>query len=302
MHLRPEIINLIAESMLAYSQKVGDPVPDPRWDKYKEDLLKLNSDDEFYTLYDLKTDRIIWHHGIDKWLGYLEPDKFDVLGMSKLVHPFVYPFYEAFGIGMDTVIVNHEGILEFMNPRYSINIPVRKANGEYVSVKQISYPIHFDKNNCMVTHFNKHRINGIYTGQPLETSISIGDEKQEHLMPIIFKAVTEIMDYTHTKYAFTRDELRLLDAAYQVRHETKRNELLSKQFYRDIRNLNTSIVAKTKWMFQIDKIKAMPAENTPLSNFHTCLPKLGDIYDISAFLIHSRIKPVLDMKLKESLY
>ncbi|MBL7818601.1 MAG: hypothetical protein JNL70_26615 [Saprospiraceae bacterium] len=302
MHLKPIIINQIAGNTLAYSQKISDPVPDPRWDKYKEDLIKLNLDDEFYTLYNLKTDKIDWHHGIDKWLGYSKPDNFDALSLSKLIHPFIYDFYEGFAVGADVLFDSTDPILGYMNPRYSINVPIKKADGEYKSVKQISYPVHFDKNGNVATHFNHHRINGTYTGQPLEVGISVGDEKQEYLMPLLFNAAAAAMAYSNKKYAFTRNELRLIDAAYKVRSEKQRNDLLHRELNFDPRNLNASIKAKTKWMFQIDKIKAMPADNTPLSNFHTCLPKLGDIYEISAFLIQSRIKPILDIKLKENLY
>lgn len=165
-----------------YSKEIGTPVVELKQGvtgRLLETLKWLGHYDEYYTVVNLKHRRLDWHHGINKYLGYLtsdilgtkienqEVDK-GILFLRNIIHPFVRDWHNLFMVSTLKLFKNSDyKKIQLRNTRFIINIPVKKKNGIYVFVKQMMLPLQIDKNGKLVTYLNVYTIVDEYRGQPL---------------------------------------------------------------------------------------------------------------------------------------
>jgi hypothetical protein len=299
MYLTPEVITAFNKKQKEYADRLGEPLPEPRWEAEKKRLIEHNQDDEFYFLVNLKTLKITWHHNMNKILGYDKEPEFDESFFDELVHPYILHYFNAFALGMYDVVFEGKDELSYMNLRYKITVPFRKANGQYVTVQQISYPCEFDAQGQLVTHYSRYIVNNhSYIGEPLQPSIQFNNEVDDHLMARLYQNTANLMSIGNPKAMFTRDEVKVLHEAYKISHEKTytRSKLLQDKFKFTVRHKNVSIKQKTEFML-FNHLEQIPKPD-PLSNYETCLPKFEDVYQIAQFLQHAHILPLIDIKLR----
>ena len=300
MYLTPEVIAAFVKKGLEYAQKLGEPLPEPRWEVEKKRLIEHNQDDEFYMLTNLKTLKVTWHHNMNRLLGYNNAAEFDESFYDELVHPYILHYFNAFALGMYEVVFKGKDELSYMSHRYKITVPFRKADGQYICVQQITYPCQFDAKGQLVTYYTRYIVNNNgYLGEPLQPSIFFNNKIEHNFVGRLHQEAANVLSIGDQKAMFTRDELKVLKEAYKIRHEKarySRNDLLQSKFKFSIKHANTSIKQKAQLIF-VKSLDNMP-KPTPLSNFDSCLPKLDDVYLIAEFLQHSGILDVMDIKLR----
>jgi hypothetical protein len=294
MYIYPKTIALHEAFQEQYAQNLGDPLPNPQWEIDKRKLIADNRDDEFYVQVSMKTHKILWHHNMDKWLGYKVEQVLEESFFDNIVHPFILPYYNAFALGVFWLIREKKDVISKM--RYKVTIPMRNVDGEYTCIQQISYPCEFDSKGQPVTYFMRFIHQSVYDGQSLRPTIMEDNNEVNELKILWYKLTAQLLPFEDEKQMFTRDELKVLKEAYKVRFEDKRNDLLQQKLLMSIKHHNAAIKAKTKSMF-ISPLDNIP-KPTPLSNFYTCLPKLNDVYQISEFLHHSDMIQIIEDRLR----
>lgn len=157
-----------------YAKSISDPTESIDKGKPNEIikiLKRLKHHDEFYIAVDMRTQKPIWHFGIDTYLGYdkKQNDELSFDFFTELIHPFVRQWAIAYIAGMyKCILENKLSELEFLKTRYVVNLPIRKSNGNYMLVKQIGMPFQFDRNGKMVSFLNSYFIVDKYKGEPLK--------------------------------------------------------------------------------------------------------------------------------------
>jgi hypothetical protein len=147
--------------------------------RFKEVLVAFDHFDELYIETDLKSRHITWSHGVNKWLGHPDPeiDKTPLNFMADYVHPLIRDWYEAYVNAATLTFTKKQ--CNYLKSRFTITMPVRKANDEYVLIKQMSMPFGFDENNNLVSFIHSFSIFGTYSREPVKLEIFEGHEKME---------------------------------------------------------------------------------------------------------------------------
>lgn len=203
--------------LLENSNYLGEPVPGPN-DEVNGELLRtlkwLGHYDEYYTIVNLKTRRIEWHHGINKHLGYSDNDITDAIPdnpdedrgiyfFGRIIHPFVKQWHHLFMVSMLKLFNEKEvGRLKIRDTRFIINIPVKKKNGVYVFVKQMLLPMRLDAAGKLVSYLNVFTIVDEYRGQPLRPRFFENINDAEALQEMRGK-----LEQTHKKIAASEIQL-----------------------------------------------------------------------------------------------
>lgn len=296
MFLSTKCLAELEEKQLSYAQQLGELLPEPRWEADKKKIIDENRDDEFHLLVNMKKIKITWHHNLSKCLGYNVDQELDDSFFDVLIHPFILDYYNAFAIAMHDLIIEAKDKISYMNMRYKITVPMRKADGDYTCVQQIIYPTQFDTKGHVYFYYVRYIMNGTYLGQPLQPTIMLDREVLYESVKRFHQITASLMDIEDERLMFSRDELRVLEEAYKVRFEAQRNDLLQKTMRLSIKHSNAKIKSKTKSMF-ITPLEKIPKQER-IGNFNTCLPKLEDVYQIAEFLHHSDITHVMNYKLR----
>ena len=149
--------------MLSY---LGEPIIEKWEDGLKETLIRLRHHDEFFMIFNLKKIEVEWCFGVASALGYTKEDeeKWSIMDQHFLIHDRYYSTFLALGFMMNGVLHDMNMQLTPLGHRYIINIPLRKRNGSYVWVKQLSTPISIDENGRMIRQFNSYTIISGYKG------------------------------------------------------------------------------------------------------------------------------------------
>ena len=160
---------------------------------------------------------IVWDFNLEKHLGCKLLNR-EAVFINTLVHPLLREWHLIFAAGMFYGVFK-KGLNNILNRknRYVINIPIRKQNGKYMLVKQISMPFQFDACGNMVSYINCFSIIEEYKGQTLNPRILFGNKKDRHenksltefgtkflnlprkenLTPSLFKIIKEILTINH---------------------------------------------------------------------------------------------------------
>jgi len=145
----------VIENIRRFTTSFGEPISPTRevWERRLKALEDTVTAGNCYWLVDLLKAEIGWHCGIRDTFGYgHDITLFDTLSwihgafrdrfleQSKRVHDII----------MDTIGTD----IGYMKQRYLIKMPMRLANGQYVTVIRTSFPFQFDKDHNMVSHLN----------------------------------------------------------------------------------------------------------------------------------------------------
>lgn len=173
MFNKEKFFDLLAQNSMALTETAC------KWNEGRPgkmiDLIKkFNHHDEFYTLFSVKENRLLWHWGFDTYMGYpiTTEHELSIDFYIGLIHPFLREWMTAFLAGIQKTVMDKTlSNIEFLTTRYCINLPMRKANGNYMFIKQFSMPFTFDKNGIMESYLNCHIIVDKYKGEPLKPRI-----------------------------------------------------------------------------------------------------------------------------------
>lgn len=189
----PKFISL----MNNYSATAEDPIISKNEKPLKNMLTRLerlSHHDEFYTLYNLKDQKLTWCFGMDTYMGYTHRTK----GMEKtefylgLIHPFIAEWATLFIAGMYSGLLHKKfKNVDYLAFRYIVHLPMRKKNGKYMLVKQISMPFEFDSNGRMISHISSHFIIDKYKGEPLKPRIFYQGKRMLENEKILFRECLE---------------------------------------------------------------------------------------------------------------
>ena len=140
-------------------------------------LGELNLPDQFCLVMDYKKGEIVWSYGFDSCLGYTEKFTSEEFFPDK-VHLFIQDWFSLFAY----VFYAHfkELIKEypsFLNFRYVIDLPVRKADGTYVCVRKTTMALEIDEKGFIRSSISHFTILGDYKGQSLQTRVFNGNER-----------------------------------------------------------------------------------------------------------------------------
>lgn len=259
-------------------------------------ITALDHHDDFYTIVDLRQYQIVWEFNLEKQLGCKLLDN-KAGFINKMVHPLLREWHLIFAGGMFYGILNNALINKGnMKSRYVIHIPIRKQNGKYMLVKQISMPFQFDVHGSMVSYINCFSIIEEYKGQPLNPRILFGNKKDRHenrcltefsnkflilsrkdnLTPSLFRIIKEIL-------RIKRYEKGRLNELIHLRLERKYPEekIIS---MKSVADYNLRIKQKLLPLFNFDEIYTSGySHSEEKNNLLTCLPNLNDVYDLVHF-------------------
>lgn len=283
---------------LQYAQQLGEPLQNPQWSMLQE-RFNLESElqlDEFQVQVCMKTHQILWHKNLNALLGYDLKPHLPESFFDNIIHPFILPYYNAFAFGMFEWLREAPNGIISEKFRYKITVPVRKASGEYLNMLQIASPCQCDAQGQVVTYCMRFIYCGSYVGQPLQPVMMSHTTHLQDCMARWHQLTAAHLPIDDKQLRFTRDELKVLKEAYQVRLEVQRNKLLKEKLHLSIKHLNASIKFKMKELF-IQPLDSIPKPN-PLSNFYTCLPKFNDVYQIAEFLHHSGLLEIMECQLR----
>lgn len=151
---------------------------------HKEFLRRLkwyNHHEEFYTLVNLKKAKITWSHGIRTWLGHdtgrRSALKLDFI--TELIHPLLRDWYKTYQDAAFLVMAKNKTALKELEYRFVVTVPIKKADGTYVMVKQMSMPYEYDKNNKVVTFINSYTLISKFQYMPMQVEFFRVDKKLE---------------------------------------------------------------------------------------------------------------------------
>lgn len=144
---------------------LGDPIIEKWEPSLLEALKRLRHHDEYFAIINLKTMKVEWCFGLGEALGYEDEEiEWSIKNQHFIVHHKYYPIFMALGLLMNSVMKNLDLHLKPLGHRYTINIPLKKKNGSYVWVKQLSTPLSIDADNRMVRQLNSYTVICGYKG------------------------------------------------------------------------------------------------------------------------------------------
>ncbi len=154
---------MVSEELSRIFHQLGDPI----WSEGKKAELNRLMDnpdhDTFYFLLDLRYRKILRHSNVMSILGY---STFSHELWMESIHEDYLKFYLEFGYIAYKLSRKYADEIRRYEAYYSIQIPVKKANGESIWVMQHSKPLLFDSNGQMVVHFNTYRVLDPFNGEP----------------------------------------------------------------------------------------------------------------------------------------
>lgn len=260
-------------------------------------LEELNLPDQFYLVMDYKKGKITWSHGFNSCLGYAEKFTSEAFFPNK-VHPFIQDWFSMYGY----VFYKHfKDLLEehfFINFRYVIDLPVRKADGTYVCVRKTNMTLEIDEKGFIRSSISHFIIIGDYKGQSLHTRVFKGNERWYSLEAAIQSFAADYADIK-PEHEFTEDEFSVLKKCYEICQEQSRGSIIKDEF-------NLSPQTRDR-MLLIIKNKIIGILNLDMklyvnasSHETACLPIFKDTYDAAKFFKESWILDILDYRYQKN--
>jgi hypothetical protein len=190
-----------------------------------EDFLTLIEDfdhhDELYTVTDIKQQKIIWHRGIKKWLGY-EADENAPLAMDELakyVHPYVRTWYRALMAAATLVFAG--ATTRALRFRFVINAPLIKENGDLCLVKIITMPFDYDEKWKAGTFMQSYFIVGQYQEEPVGLALYEG---QEEMSAEIYRKIRkELLKDISVANVLSDLQVRIIHIIRELQKERKKS-------------------------------------------------------------------------------
>lgn len=224
----------ITPMLVDYSKKIDVAVNNKAHRKrFKEVLVAFDHHDELYTETDLRLRRITWSHGVKKWLGHDDPEinTTPIDFISEYVHPLVRDWYKAFENAATLTFTQKQ--YTYLKSRYTIMVPVRNANGQYVLIKQMSMPFGFDKDGQLVSFINSFTLFGTYRGgEPLKLEVyegpdRVNDGTYDHIENLIYPCIR-----LHKKDNLTQSFFSIIDIIRELKEngEAVNSRNISKHF------------------------------------------------------------------------
>lgn len=218
--------------------KLG-PAVKPTLSECEQEFDRLNADNSFYWVFNLKQDRITFRKGIETYLGYPEKGEYSSRKISswtpqlrsKVFHAQILAAYvETFEyVRQDDIL---EGLIQFSINRVFIN-----KNGEYVYTVQNSKPFRVDKNGKMVSN-----LSWFHVREPFDLTDNLGGtflvnkalkKKSKDNVDKIIRLFNELKINFIEDYPFTLREQEVLTyfITYQKSELTlrKKEELIAKK-------------------------------------------------------------------------
>lgn len=175
------------------------PQSDAGINAFLDKLVAVAHHDEYYVILDLNGNeegipQIIWSSGIGRCLGYDEAEARDVFFTLELIHDQYRDQFMRFASAAYRILSEFEERLESLQQRYIINLPVRKANGKYVWVKQMSMPLRMDADGRIVHQMNCYTIMSGYKGVKLPFAPRIYDKSSQRRKDMEEKLFHQVID------------------------------------------------------------------------------------------------------------
>jgi hypothetical protein len=262
--------------------------------KVKEIFEWLNHYDEYYVIIDFKKLKISWQHGLSSHLGYAN-DENNILFLRNLIHPFVRDWHSIYMMSLLDETLDFRNILK---SRFIINIPIKKSNGTYVFVKQMTLPFELDTNGRIIKYLNVYTIVDQYNSQPLRPRFFEKRTRnyriEEILMILAIKKINLSTDLNFTKenFQFIDDYVNLIN---QEAYSTEAMALLLGISQEGVRGRKASIFKKIQLQFS-EFINEHP-EAIGSENFYSGMPNFKeDLTQSILFLQKSGILTLLKMK------
>jgi hypothetical protein len=297
----------LLDFLATYHKGTGNPTKSLT-DKENRNLLKilkwLKHYDEYYAIINLKENKITWSYGIENYLGYTieSVDRQGVLFFRNIIHPFVREWhnlftYAALKMFRDKTI----GSIQLRKSRFMINIPVKKANGRYVFVKQMLFPFQKDENNIVISYLNVYTIIDEYRGQPLRSRFFENLTRKEKWEEYLKKYASEIVDIEKNEN-FTEAEFKFMNQFFYLiqLNESSTKDIVWRKEIGDrmgkIAKITTrshirNIKRKVKNLFFLPFVNSPELDN--LSNYLQCMQVFESFEAGVIFLQKSGILSVL---------
>ncbi len=267
-----------------------------------EDILKhleeLNLPDHFYLVMDYKKGEVVWSHGFDRCLGYTEKFTSEAFFPDK-VHSFFQYWNSLLGYAFYKHFKNLIRDYAFLNFRYDINLPVRKANGTYVCVRKTNMTLETDEKGFIYSSISYFTIIDDYKGHSLHPRVFNGNNERWYEVEAEIQSFAA--DYADIKpeQEFTEREFQILKKCCEIHREPSRGSLLLTEFHLSPQTRDRVLLViknKINSLFLLDKKLYV---NAPLSET-ACLPIFSDTYEAAIFLKESWILDILDYRYQKN--
>ena len=294
MLIKKELYEEFTSLFIELNKKIGEPTESFNEKPLSEHLLHLEMldlPDNFYFLTDIKNGQIIWSYGIDSCLGYAEQVVFEKWFPEK-VHPYLREWYSllAYGFYKNMDAFKH---LDLKKTRYIIHLPVKKADGSYVLVRQMSIPFQLDKNGNIYSHLNYFTILGDYKGNPLQPSYR--NEENTFFEDKIYEVTADFVDI-EPKSDFTEREFKMLVRCTEIYQKPSRINILAKEFFKGPATVNRDLLIIKNKILNLLCLKENEVYNIVERN---CLPSFQTAYDAAVFLKECGILEILNHRYKK---
>jgi hypothetical protein len=310
------ILSISKNIMKEWGQQAGKPTAESvrQAKKIKQLIVQLDRHDEYCRHIDCRSLQVVWQHGVEQWLGYNLDSNLDTY--VSMVHPFIRMWYLTYICAMYELMSELKGkVSTSQKISFILNLPIRKASGSYVYIKQTNQPIEFDEVGTMVSYLSISTIVDAYRGHPLHPRFFIDGVRHRDLEArLIQLAASHLAIADRHKIIFpeearlTPTELRLLLKAFEVRYlpETERAHDMQQITGTGDRNMGRhrgNLNKKMRLLLRLDpksletykKLAVVGSTSThDANNTFRCLPLLHNTFDIAWFLGKSRLLEVLE--------
>lgn len=289
MHIKKSINDEFPYLLYKLSQMIGEPTvalsEKPLCD-ILQSLENLNLPDQFYFLTDLKKGEITWSFGVQKCLGYEDEIKSEAF-FPSLVHPFIQNWYSAWAFPFYKEYEDYINLYQDTLFKDSITLPIRKSNGDYITVKQNSISFQFDEKGRLVSHLNIFSVFNTYKGEPMQPKIFHDTGKPIDIEKRHKEAIVNYIDLT-PKQEFTKDEFKMLNRCYEIRNEQSRNNIIKEEF-----SLSEQTCGRILGIIKTKISSILHLDQSYSSNDMKYLPVFRDVYDAVVFIKESWILDIL---------
>ena len=288
MLIKKELNDEFASLFVELNKKIGEPTEsfnEKQLSEHLHGLAMLNLPVHFYFLTDIKKRQIIWSYAIESCLGYTQQVVSEEWFPEK-VHPYLRDWYWllAYGFYKNMDAFKH---LNLKKTRYIIYLPIKKADGSYVLVRQMSIAFQLDKNGNICSHLNYFTILGEYKGNPLQPSYRNAEGKFYN--DKIYEVAADFVDID-PKNDFTEREFKMLIRCTEIYQVPSRINILAKEFFKGPATVNRDLLIIKNKILNLLCLKENEVYSTVERN---CLPSFQTAYDAAVFLKECGILEIL---------
>lgn len=289
MRLKKELNDEFISLFHQLNQRTGEPTA-LLTEKPLSDVLntfeQLNLPDHFYILVDMKRGAVVWSHGIETCLGYTEDVKSEEW-LPEKVHPFLRNWYSVLAFGFIKIMESVQSYYADNESRYLSHLPLRKANGSYVSTHRMTKAFQFDKDGNMCSYLSIFTVLGTYKGEAMNPKIIAPLNMAAE--DIIFESAGHYVDID-PKQEFTEREFKLLHRCTEIHRESSKLNILLKEFSLSEHTLKRDLLlVKSK----IVHLMRLEPNLYCTHGERNCLPYFATTYDAAVFLKDCGILKIL---------